>query len=74
MDLYNESCSFGGPSCVANFQPVVFIPVMLIGTIDFYHFMSLSLTVTLAGVTSSAQSKTAWLHFLPYFSSDQDEN
>ena len=30
-------------------HPIVFIPAMLIGTIDFYHFRSLSLTLTLSG-------------------------
>ena len=56
-----------------SFQPIFFIPAMLIGTIDFYHFLLLSLTLTLCGVKRSAQSKTYWLHFLPHFSSEQDE-
>ena len=30
-------------------QPNSFIPAMLIGTIDFYHFILLSLTLTLDG-------------------------
>ena len=46
---------------------------MLIGTIDFYHFIPLSLTLTLVGVTRSAQSKTSWLNFLPHFLTDQEE-
>ena len=46
---------------------------MLIGTIDFYHFLLLSLTLTLLGITRPAQIKTYWLHFLAHFSSDRDE-
>ena len=30
-------------------QPNLFIPAMLIGTIDFYHFILLSLTLILPG-------------------------
>ena len=47
------------PSCMAKtltldivtqtFLSILFIPTMLISTIDFYHFMPLSLTLTLAG-------------------------
>ena len=50
-----------------------FIASMFIGTIDFYHFMQISLTLTLPGVTKSTRSKTYWLHFLTRFSSDQNE-
>ena len=50
------------------FQPIFLIPAMLIGTIDFYHFIPISLTLTLAGVTRSAQSKTSWIYFLAHFS------
>ena len=39
------------------FQPNSFVPVMLIGTIDFKHFMSLSVILTVAEVTRSEQSK-----------------
>ena len=49
------------------------INAMLIGTIDFHHFILISLTLTLPGVTKSTQSKTYWLHFLTHFSCDQDE-
>ena len=56
------------------FRPIFFIPAMLIGTIDFYHFIPLPLTLTLPGFTRSAQSKTSWLHFLTHiFLTDQDE-
>ena len=76
--IYVMSCVqlFGWPSCMEKnfdigfylqtFQPIFFIPTMLIGTIDFYHFMPLSLTLTLPRVTRSAQSKTCWLHFLAH--------
>ena len=46
---------------------------MVIGTVDFYHLIPLSLTLTLAGVTRSARSETCWLHFLLHFSADQNE-
>ena len=46
---------------------------MLIGTIDIYHFMSLSVTFILAWVTGTVENKTCWLHFLTHFSTDQDE-
>ena len=56
MDLCDESCSSGRPSCISKtlgytqtVQPVLFIPAMLIGSIDFYHFIPLSLTLTLGG-------------------------
>ena len=32
------------------FQPNLFIPATLIGTVDFYHFTALSLTLSFAGV------------------------
>ena len=61
MDLCNESSSRSSvclPCVAKNFstgpytqtlQPVFFIPAMLAGTIDLYHFILLSLTLTLAG-------------------------
>ena len=55
-------------------EPNVFIPAMLMGTIDFYHLVLLSLTLTLPGVTRPALSKTYLLHFLAHFSSSQDES
>ena len=59
--------------CTLTVQPIVFIPALFIGVIDFYHFMLLSLTLTCPGVTRSAQIKTYWLHFLKHFSFDEDE-
>ena len=49
------------------------IPAMLIGTFDFYHFIPLSVTLTLPGLTRSTRNKTYWLRFLAHFSSDRDE-
>ena len=56
MDLCNELClsgrapwrgkHFNVRHYTVPFQPVCFIPAMLIGTIDFYHFISLSLVLT----------------------------
>ena len=53
------------------YQPY-FSPGMRKGTIDFYHFRPLSMTLTLAGVTRSEQ-RTIWLQFLTHISTDQDE-
>ena len=51
----------------------LFIPAMLVGIIDFYHFIPLSVTLTLTGDHKTKESKTSWLHFLPDFSTNQDE-
>ena len=56
-----------------SFQPKFFIPAKLLGTICFYHFVLLSVTLTLAGVTRSVQSKTFQLHFLAHCSTEKDE-
>ena len=73
MDLCNKLCSAGRLSYFANtghfmqsFQPRLFISAMVIGIINFHHFIPLSLT-------KSVQSKSPWLHFLTHFSADQDE-
>ena len=47
------------------------IPAMLIGTINNYHVIPL--TLTLLGVTRPVQSRTCWSHLLAHFSSYQDE-
>ena len=49
------------------------MPATLMGTIDFYNFIPVSLTLTLPGAHKVSANKTYWLHFLPHFSSDQDE-
>ena len=46
---------------------------MFIGSIDFYHIIPLSLTLTLPWGHKLSMKKTYWLHVLPHFSSDQDE-
>ena len=59
-----------------NFQPVCFIPGMpLIGTIDLYHPIPLSLTSTLAGglEVSTKQYILAKVYFLAQFLTDQHE-
>ena len=55
------------------FQPHFFTPVMLIGTIDFYHFIPRSRTLTLPTGHKVSAKQTSWLHFLTHFSTDQDE-
>ena len=67
------------PSCVTRtiisdiahklFKQNLFICAMPIGTISFYHFIPLSLTLTLA-VDHKRQSTISWLHFLPHFSAE----
>ena len=61
IDLCNESCSSGWPAghlvwqkfdvahCRQAVQPIFFILVMLIGTMDFYHFVPLYVILTLPG-------------------------
>ena len=80
MDLFNELCSPGWlascPSCVTKTLTLditgklhhflSYLKAILKGTIDFYHFKPLSLTLTIQGVTRSAHSKSYWLHFLPH--------
>ena len=57
--------------CMQTFPPNSFIPARCISTIDFYYFIPHTVTLTLPGVTRSAQSKTSWLHFLTHFWTDQ---
>ena len=76
MGLCNESCSSGRPaecpSCVSKTLTLDVTSKLFIHffhtchakrRIGFYHFILLSLTLTLPG----AQSKTFWLHFLAHF-------
>ena len=85
MDGCNESCSsgsdwsaiLGGKNIHAGhftqtvLNQIIFIPALLIGVINFYHFIPLSVTFALPG--GSAESKSYWLHFLVHLSSDQDK-
>ena len=50
-----------------------FIRAMCIGTIDFYHFTPLAMTLTLAGGYKVSASQIYWLHFLLHFWSDQQQ-
>ena len=43
-----ETKTFNVGHFMQTVQPNVFIPAMLLGTIDFYHCIPLSLTLTLA--------------------------
>ena len=61
------------PSCVAKaltldityklFNQFLFIPAMLIDTIDFYHFILLPLTLTLAGGHKISAKQNLWAWF-----------
>ena len=52
---------------VLTFQPNCFVPVMLIDTIDFWHFIPLSLTLTFAESHKvSTKQLTFWLLFFPH--------
>ena len=77
MALCNESCSSGQLAVLRGknfnvihytqtFQPNVFIPAQLIGTIDFYHFMPLSLTLSQGGHKVSAK-QNLFASFSPTF-------
>ena len=56
---------------IQTFQPNVFLPAMLIGTIDFYHFIPHSVTLTLTGGHKVSTKLSCWLHFLTHFSTHQ---
>ena len=79
MALRNESWPAGH---VKNFnvghytqtvQSNIFIPAMLIGTIDFYHFLQFSLTLTLPGGRKVSAKQNLLISFFAHFSSDQNE-
>ena len=76
MVLYSESSLSGWPAvlCGKNFnighymqtvQPNFVIPVMLIGTIDFYYFISLSLTLTLPRGCNVSVKQNLFASFSP---------
>ena len=54
-------------------QPNLFIPSVLICTIDFYNFIPFLWPWPCLGVARSAWGKTYELHFLPHFSTSQAE-
>ena len=45
----------------------------LLGTVDFFHFMPRSLTMTLAGDHKFSAEENVLLHFLVHVLTDQDE-
>ena len=53
------------------FQPICFIPAMLICAFGLYHFIQSSVTLPKLWVTRSAESKTCGIHF-PYALIDQN--
>ena len=60
--------------CVQTFGPDSFIPAMLQTTVTPYHFILLSVALTLTDwMTRSVKCSTCWGHFLAHFSSDQNE-
>ena len=54
-------------------RPNLFISATLRGTIDFYHSISLSVTLTLPQGHKVSAKQNHGVHFLKHFSSDQDE-
>ena len=54
------------------FQAIFFIPAMLIGTINFYHFIPLSVTLTLSGGHKVSAKQNLLRFFVTRFSTDQD--
>ena len=63
--LHGKSLNIG--HYTQTIQPNIFLPVVHVGTIDFYHFIPYLLTLTLPGDTRSAQTKTSWIYFLALF-------
>ena len=46
---------------------------MNIGTVDIYHFIPVSLTLSLLGGHKVSAKQHLWSHFLAHFSTDQYE-
>ena len=65
--------SFNTGHGTQTFQPVLLIPAMLIGTMDFYHFIPLSLTLTLPGGHKVSTKQSLLASFFCMLSADQDE-
>ena len=87
MNLCNTSCLSDGLAIVClhlavcrawlnmqTFQPDMFIPAMVIGTNDFYHFIQLPVTLTYAvGSQSQHEAKPVGFIFSIQFSFEEDE-
>ena len=54
-------------------QAKSFIPARLVGTIDHYHFMALSVALTLFESHNVSKKQNLLLHFPTGFSTDQDK-
>ena len=54
-------------------QPSFSVLAMLMGTIDFYHFIPASQTLILPGGHKVSTKHKLLASFCPHFSSDQDE-
>ena len=59
--------------CTQTFQPNCFISAMLLGIVHFYHFLPLSLTLTLPGGHKVSTKQNLLASFLTHFSADQGE-
>ena len=55
--------NFNVEHCTQPFPPNLFVPAMVVGTIDLYHFIPVSRTLTLPG-GNKVSIKQTWLHFL----------
>ena len=69
--LHEENFNVGQYALI--FQPSFFIPAMLKGTIDIYHFILLSVTMTLIGGQKVSRKQNLLASFSAHFSTDQDE-
>ena len=70
MDLCYELClDITRKLCIQK----LFIPAMLRGTIDFFHFVPLSLTLTLPGGRKFSAKRNILASFSHTLSTDQDE-
>ena len=72
MFVWLADKSFNAAHYMQTLQPNVFIPGMLIGIIEFFHLVPLSLTLTLAGGYKVSAKQDLPLCLI-LFSSDQDE-
>ena len=55
------------------FQPHFFTLALVIGTVNFYHFIPLSMTLTLVGGHKISAEQNLLVSFFAHFSIDQEE-